>query len=275
MRINTGIDEKLFKKINNLSNVITHNYEHLIEQLCILPNGRILFTHYLENKTATRMIILDENFRHVESYEYEFKVWNITTNNLDKLYISTIDGSDSIIMTDLNFKAIDTLKINVNMNKNDNEKIRKLCFKNNTLYMLDTAAKRLALLDDKLIYIDTQFIEHEHLFDMEVSKSTVGLCTPDYIYFYSIDPFQLMHTYRRDICSISFFNSTFFLFNFGKNRFEMFNAKGEVIEMQVKNVILDKIFNKEYNKFRDVRIQYSSKYYLINHQNKILEIRID
>ena len=107
----------------------------------------------------------------------------------------------------------------------------------------------------------------------KTQNSVIGLSTETYIYFYTLETFKLTHTYRRDRCSISYFNSTFFLYNFGKNRFEIFNQNGEVIEMQARNGIFDKIFNNEYNKDRDVRIQFSNKYYLINHNNKILEIK--
>jgi hypothetical protein len=256
--------------------VITHNYDHPIEQICILPVGKILFTYYLQNKTVTRMILLDENFRHLESYEYKFKVWNVATNNENRLYISTVDGLDAILMTDFNFKTIDTLKISDNTsdkNGNMNEKIRKLCFRNNYLYMLDTLVNRILKLDQKIVYIETFQFDHERAYDMEVSNMVIGLCTETYIYFYTLEKFKLTHTYKRDQCSISYFNSTFFLYNFGKNRFEIFNQYGEIIEMQARNGIFDKIFNNEYNKHRDVRILFSNKYYLINHNNKILEIR--
>ena len=52
----------------------------------------------------------------------------------------------------------------------------------------------------------------------------------------------------------------------------MFNQNGEIIEMQVRNGIFDKIFINGSNPIRDGKIQYSKKYYLIVHQNKILEI---
>ena len=173
--------------------------------LCILPNGNLLFSNYF---TSKQLSVYDDNFVFIKNVskinEKEINPFSVETNNKDKIYIN---NWTKIFMTDLDFNYLSEY----GSNTNDLNGPCFMLFYDESLYVCDMDNKSILKLNSDL---KPQSRIHLNIKPIQIQVIGRLACIipenkDEFFYFYDLHDLNLKHKYNRCVNSIAYENRFF------------------------------------------------------------------
>ena len=215
----SGIKGKL--KLGIFENV---NLKHNPSDLCVLPNGNLLFANYKSMSIA----MYDSNLNFIKNIDrisnsFSTEPFSIATNNFDKIYICE---TNHVVMTDFSFNLIKKF----GSNKTELEDPRYILFHDSFLYVCDCSCMRIQKLNSDLILTSTFYLNIKPRQIQIIDKIACIRPLHDGLYFYDLKNFELKIKYDHHNGFIFVNQDTFYQFHKETMKIDCFDKYGEFAE---------------------------------------------
>ena len=215
----SGIKGKI--KLGIFENV---NLKQNPSDLCVLPNGNLLFANY----KSMSITVYDSNLNFIKTVEkisssYSIEPFSIVTNNFDKIYICE---NNHVAMTDFNFNLIKKY----GSNKMELEDPRYILFHEGFLYVCDCSSMRIQKLNSDLILTTTFYLKIKPRQIQIIDKIACIIPLHDGLYFYDLNNFELKIQYDHNNGFIFVKDDIFYQFHKETMKIDCFDKYGQFIE---------------------------------------------
>ncbi len=232
--------------------------ENEFEGVCVLPNGKLVFTK------SESLCIYDENFNFIENIttinNSNIQPDSVATNNIDRIYISDINGP-RILMTDLEFKFMSEHYDKDNIY----ECFFNIVFHNEFLYACDFGDRFIVKFDSDL-KINTKYnmeIEPVQIAIINNLACIIPYRDNNFFYFYDLVDFKIKCKYPLYIKYFTIVHdNNFFALNINEAKIDCYDQNGTLLD----SISIDY--------FKDDKLELSSYPFLACNKNNKLFIHL-
>lgn len=226
-------EKDLIKKIKTSDYEIIETNDRPYD-LCTLPNDTLVTA----NRADGNLTILDSNtFKLINKIDKiddsNFIPRGLTVNSRQKCIYILDELHSQIIMTDFNFKKLDSYG-NYGSNKNQFDDPSSFCFFNDYLYVSDRNNERIQILTPDLEYFNSIQLNYKPYMVKVTNKRICVTCVETTsergVYFYDSDSLKLKHKYEESVGKLSEINASFYLLCCNSKVLHCFNTDGILIK---------------------------------------------
>jgi hypothetical protein len=193
--------------------------------LCVIQNNYLLTANYFQSSIT----LYDRNFQVIRVLDaigsLTFKSLSITTNDVDRIYISDF-MNNRIIMCSYEFEPISVVG-EYGTNYRQFNGPSGICYYDNCVYVCDYYNERIQILTSTLKSVRS-FLLYLTPFYIKISNSIAAIKpdNDDFLYFYDLPHFSIRYKYDQHVGSICIFNELFYQFDYINMKFLCYDENG-------------------------------------------------
>lgn len=205
--------------------------------ICLLPNGSLALTNYND----ANITIHDKNLDIIQTVNridgMKIIPFGMTTDGKDKIYITEYE-TYSIIMTDLDFKKLNSYSVKNTEETGQYAEFDGICYSDEFIYVCDYTNKRVIKLTSNLQFLESFKVDYKPWL-VKALGNTLCVKSGDSskLCFYDKKNFELKYKYDNGNGRVSVIESGFTETNITKRKMHIFDENGTLTDT------LD--FNKE------------------------------